>query len=117
MWFETAFKMLVGKLSGWLQQFILLLPNLAIALIVVIIFWLLARLAKNFVLQLLGRVSRMEEVNRLLGAFVFLALFSGGILMALGIVGLDKTVTSLCSLLSQIFQCGPEPQRLHSRVP
>jgi small conductance mechanosensitive channel len=95
MWLETALKMLVSKLSGWLQQFILLLPNLAIAVIVVIVFWLLARLARNLVLQLLGRVSPMEEVNRLLGTFVFLALFSGGVFMALGIVELDKTVTSL----------------------
>src|SRR5256885_2334168 len=95
MWLETTLKMLVGKLSGWLQQFILLLPNLAIAIIVVIVFWVLARLAKNLVLQLLGRVSPMEEVNRLLGTFVFLSLFSAGVFVALGIVGLDKTVTSL----------------------
>jgi len=40
-------ELLVGKLSGRLQQFILLLPNLAIAVIVVIVFCLLAKLAKN----------------------------------------------------------------------
>jgi len=92
---ESTLELLVGKLSGWLQQFILLLPNLAIAVIVVILFWLLAKLAKNLSLKLLARVSTMEEVNRLLGALVFLALFTAGVFMALGIVGLDKTVTSL----------------------
>jgi len=92
---EKALEMLVGKLSGWLQQFILLLPNLAIAVIIVMVFWLLAKLAKNVSLQLLGRVSPMEEVNRLLGTLVFLSLFAAGVFMALGIVGLDKTVASL----------------------
>jgi small conductance mechanosensitive channel len=95
MMLEKALEMLVGKLSGWLQQFILLLPNLAIAVILVLVFWLLAKLAKNLSLKLLGRVSPMEEVNRLLGSLVFLSLFTAGVFMALGIVGLDKTVTSL----------------------
>jgi small conductance mechanosensitive channel len=95
MMLEKVLEMLVGKLSGWLQQFILLLPNLAIAVILVLVFWLVARLAKNLSLKLLGRVSSMEEVNRLLGTLVFLSLFTAGVFMALGIVGLDKTVTSL----------------------
>jgi mechanosensitive ion channel-like protein len=60
-----ALEMLVGKLSGWLQQFILLLPNLAIAVMVVIVFWLLARLAKNLSLQLLDRaLEKKAEVRR-----------------------------------------------------
>ena len=92
---EKALEMLVGKLSGWLQQSILLRPNLAIAVTVVIVFWLLAKLAKNLSLKLLGRLSPMEEVNRLLGTLVFISLFTAGGFIALGIVGLDKTVTSL----------------------
>jgi small conductance mechanosensitive channel len=95
MSFEKALEMLVSKLSGWFQQFILVLPNLAIAVIIVMVFLLLAKLAKNLSLQLLGRISPTEEVNRLLGALVFLSLFTAGVFMALGIVGLDKTVTSL----------------------
>jgi small conductance mechanosensitive channel len=50
---ESTLELLVGKLSGWLQQFILLLPNLAIAVIVVIVFCLLAKLAKNLSLKYL----------------------------------------------------------------
>ena len=95
MSFEKALEMLVSKLSGWFQQFVLVLPNLAIAVIIVMVFLLLAKLAKNLSLQLLGRVSPTEEVNRLLGALIFLSLFTVGVFMALGIVGLDKTVTSL----------------------
>ena len=89
MSFEKALEMLVSKLSGWFQQFILVLPNLAIAVIIVMVFLLLA-LAKNLSLQLLGRVSPTEEVNRLLGALIFLSLFTVGVFMALGIVGLAK---------------------------
>jgi len=92
---EKSLEMLIDKLSDWLQQFILLLPNLAIALMLVLVSWLLAKLARNVTRKLLSRVSLMEEVNRLLATLVFLCLFTTGVFMALGIVGLDKTVTSL----------------------
>jgi small conductance mechanosensitive channel len=111
MSFEKALEMLVSKLSGWFQQFILVLPNLAIAVTIVMVFWLLAKLAKNLSLQLLGRVSPMEEVNRLLGTLVFLSLFTAGVFMALGIVGLDKTVTSLLAGAGILAWLSASPSR------
>jgi small conductance mechanosensitive channel len=92
---EEALGKLVGKLGAWLEQFILLLPNLAIAIVVVFLFWMLAKLARNLTLQLLRRVSPVEEINRLLGTVLYLSIFATGFFIALGIVGLDKTVTSL----------------------
>jgi small conductance mechanosensitive channel len=92
---EGALGKHVGKLGAWLEQFILLLPNLAIAIVVVFLFWMLAKLARNLTLQLLRRVSPVEEINRLLGTVLYLSIFATGFFIALGIVGLDKTVTSL----------------------
>jgi small conductance mechanosensitive channel len=92
---ERAWNLLAGKVMGWMRDFVLLLPNLAVAVAVLVGFWLLAKLARNVLHRLLRRVSHSEQVNRVLGQAVFLALVAAGLFIALGIVGLQKTVASL----------------------
>jgi small conductance mechanosensitive channel len=91
----SAWDLLVGKVMGWGRDFVLLLPNLVVAVAVLVGFWLLARLARSLLRQLLRRISHSEQVNRLLGQAVFLALLAAGLFIALGILGLQKTVASL----------------------
>jgi small conductance mechanosensitive channel len=50
---------------------------------------------RNVLTRLLRRVSHSEQVNRVLGQAVFLALVAAGLFIALGILGLQKTVASL----------------------
>src|SRR3954467_6906769 len=80
---------------GWARDFILLLPNLGVAVAVLVGFWLLAKLARNLLHRLLRRVSHSEQVNRLLSQTIFLALIAAGFFISLGILGLQKTVASL----------------------
>ena len=91
----NAWNLLTSKLIGWARALILQLPNLAVAVAVVVAFWLLARLARNVAKRLLRRVSHSEQVNWLVSQAVFLALMTTGAFMALGILGLQKTVASL----------------------
>jgi small conductance mechanosensitive channel len=95
MGIEKAWDQLIAKVLGWAHDFILLLPNLAVAVVVVVGFWLLAKLARDLLQRLLRRISHSEQVNRLLGQTVFLAFVVAGLFVALGIVGLQKTVASL----------------------
>lgn len=95
MGIEKAWNLLAAKVMGWMRDFILLLPNLAVAVLVLVGFWLLAKLARSLLHRLLRRVSHSEQVNRVLGQTVFLALVATGLFIALGIVGLQKTVASL----------------------
>jgi small conductance mechanosensitive channel len=90
-----ALQKVLNKLSNWLEQLIWLLPNLVVATLVVVVFWFFARLIQNLIRQLLRRVSTVEEMNRLVASVVSFAILAGGVFIALGIVGLDKTVTSL----------------------
>ena len=92
---DKTWNLLVAKLVGWTRDFILLLPNLAIAVLVLVGFWLAAKLARNLILRLLHRVSHSDQVTRLLAQTVFLALLAAGFFISLGIVGLQKTVASL----------------------
>ncbi|HEX4497947.1 MAG TPA: mechanosensitive ion channel family protein [Thermoanaerobaculia bacterium] len=95
MGIEKAWDQLIAKVLGWAHDFILLLPNLAVAVVVVVGFWLLAKLARDLLHRLLRRISHSEQVNRLLGQTVFLGFMVAGLFVALGIVGLQKTVASL----------------------
>jgi small conductance mechanosensitive channel len=90
-----AWELLSGKVMGWGRGFILLLPNILVALAVLIGFWLIAKLVRNLLLRILRRVSHSEQVNRILASSVFLLLIAIGTFVALGILGLQKTVASL----------------------
>jgi small conductance mechanosensitive channel len=90
-----AWELLSGKVMGWGRGFVLLLPNILVSLTVLVGFWLIAKLVRNILLRILRRVSHSEQVNRILASSVFLLLLAIGTFVALGILGLQKTVTSL----------------------
>jgi small conductance mechanosensitive channel len=90
-----AWELLVAKITGWGRSFVLLLPNLLVAVAVLIAFWLAARVVRNILLRILRRVSHSEQVNQILAYAVYFALIAVGTFVSLGILGLQKTVTSL----------------------
>jgi small conductance mechanosensitive channel len=95
MSFDQTWGLLARKLTGWGRAFILALPNFLLAITTVVVFWLLARAVRNLVLRLLRRVSHSEQVTYLLAQVVYIAVLAAGTFMALGILGLQKTVASL----------------------
>ncbi len=95
MSFAKAWDLLVRKVTGWGRDLVLLLPNLAVAVLVLVGFWLLARLVRSVVRRVLARVSHSAEVNKLVAQAVYIALLVAGVFIALGILGLQKTVASL----------------------
>ncbi len=92
---ENTFSNLVDKLAGWLEGFILMLPNLVVAVLLVVVFWLAARLARRLILQVMERVSSYQQVNKLLATAGYVAVLAAGTFIALGVLDLDKAVTSL----------------------
>ncbi len=93
--FKESFDQLIAKLTGWGEQLILLLPNILIALAVLVAFWFTAGFTKKLFLKLLNRMSSSRQVNWLAAVAVQVVVIVAGFVVALGIVGLDKTVTSL----------------------
>ncbi len=91
----SAWDLLSHKLLGWGRAFVLALPNFLLAIGVVVAFWFLARGAKNVAMKLLRRVSQSEQVTFLLGQAVYVAVLASGTFIALGILGLQKTVATL----------------------
>lgn len=93
--FTKAWNLVAQKMMGWARDFVLLLPNLLLAVLVVVLSWLVAQLVRNVVARLLKRVSHSEQVTWLLAQVAYVAILAAGLFIALGVLGLQKTVASL----------------------
>ena len=93
--FTQAFEQLLNKLTGWVQAAIVGLPNLVIAVLVFVLFYLGAGLVSRLLEQALGRVSKNRQVNGLIATASYIALIVIGAMTALGILQLTGVVTSL----------------------
>lgn len=83
------------KVGGWLAGAIQALPNLIVAVLIAAAFVFVARFARTWTFNLLGRVSQYRAVNRLLSTVVFVALLVVGAVVALTVLNLDRAVASI----------------------
>lgn len=98
MIFAQIFKIIdpiAVKLDRWTVEAYRLLPNLLIAAIILAVFRILSRLGGRFVERILGRASQNIALVGLISTITRIAIITTGIFFALGVLGLDKTVTSL----------------------
>ncbi len=92
---KDAINKLYDKLENWLDAVIVMLPNIAIALVVFVGSIFLAKLFKKLFLKLMSKFSNNVAVNKLLANIITAVSVTVGLFIALGILNLDKTVTSL----------------------
>lgn len=92
---NKAYNLLSEKLQVWFNEFILMLPNLAIAVFIVVLFVFIAKIVRKISEKLLSRVSHNETINGLLSTIFYGAVFGIGIFIALSILKLDTAVTSI----------------------
>lgn len=86
---------LIQKLTAWTVGFVQLLPNLALALLVLALAAYVSGLVGRFVRSTLDRTSRNIQLNHLGSSLAKLAVLALGLFVALSIVGLDQAVASL----------------------
>lgn len=86
---------MVAKIDSWLKQLVLMLPNLIIALIVLVATFFVARLIQRTTEKVLPRFSHSLALNNLIASLAYTASLLIGFFFALDILELDKTVTSL----------------------
>ncbi|MEQ9321497.1 MAG: mechanosensitive ion channel family protein, partial [Polyangiaceae bacterium] len=86
---------LAGKVEGWVEGFIVMLPNLVVALVVVALFSLAAKWVAKLASRLVKRVTNNESFSSLVGTIASVATRIVGVFVALSMLQLDKTVTSL----------------------
>lgn len=93
--FTDLIDRLGGKMFRWLETGIVMLPNLVIALIIVVVGVFAAKWVQKAVRGILHRTTRNEPISELLGAVSRVAVIVIAAFVALGLLQLDKTVTSL----------------------
>lgn len=91
---EKAYDLIAGKLTHWFESFIKLLPNLAMATLVMVIGVFIAKFVRNFSLKMIRKVSHLETINKLFASFMYILVIGVTLFTALDILNLDKAVTT-----------------------
>lgn len=92
---EVAFDKLYDKLEGWVSTVIEMIPNGIIALVVFVLFYLMSKWIGHLVNKMLGRISKNSLTNKLVARVLSILIIMMGVFIALGLMHLDKTVTTL----------------------
>ncbi|CAN5233042.1 hypothetical protein BH09BAC1_BH09BAC1_12590 [soil metagenome] len=93
--FQEAIGIVTDKVNEWIRGTIQSLPNLAVALVVVVAFYFLAKFFRWGIKKVFHREHTNLAVLNLAATAIFIITFMAGVFIALGVLNLDKTVTSL----------------------
>jgi len=78
-----------------LDGFIAIVPDMLLGLVIVVIFALLARLARNLVRRWAGKITTNASLTMLLGSIMYIVVLAIGVFIAFDILGLSTAITSL----------------------
>lgn len=93
--FVDVYSTLTEKLMSWLETAIAMLPNLVMALLVLILFFVIGRFVRKAVKRMLESTTSNKTIVNLLETIVGVSVIGIGIFIALSILELDGAVTSL----------------------
>ncbi len=85
----------VAKLELWVEEAVLVLPNIVTGLLVFVVFFMFARVLKNLIARALSRFSSYTQLNLLISGVVSFVVIGLGLIIALEIMQLGKAVLSL----------------------
>lgn len=92
---NEAIDIVYGKLESWLESLTSMLPNLAVSVLVLIVFFFLAKIVKRLAGKALSKFSDRKALNSLVTTIFHFAVIAMGLVVALNILQLEKTVSSL----------------------
>lgn len=92
---SEAVTALITKMQDWLNDLVTMVPNLVLALVIVLIAVFISRQAGKLVKGAMNKATSYGTLNNLAATVAQVAVTCIGVFVALGVLGLDKTVTSL----------------------
>lgn len=95
MEFSKYYNLIIEKIVHWAENLVSMLPNFILALLALILFVVLAKIARRIFLKLLYRTVQNKELDELLAKILYVTIIIVGAFVALSILNLEKTVTSL----------------------
>lgn len=92
---NRAYELLKKELIGWFDVAVTMIPSILLACVFAVVFWLLSRAVKNVVDRLVSHTSVNKTMRSLLTRTITIFVLAIGMFLILGVLGLQKTVTSL----------------------
>jgi small conductance mechanosensitive channel len=92
---QATLQPLMEKLQGWLDGAIAMLPNVIVGVVAMALFVVLARMGRRLAARLGARLGANTAIVSLMATVVQYGLLAAGVLVVLGIVGLQKAVISI----------------------
>lgn len=83
------------KLWGWVEAFIRNLPNLAVAILVLVIAYFVSRLVNKYSQKVVKKYVPQKSITKLIGRALAVIVVLVGLFLALGVLNLDKTLNTL----------------------
>lgn len=92
---NKSFQSLVSKLLGWMNSFVENIPNLILAMLVMLIAYFLAKYVSQLMMKLVGSRVKQKSVSNIIARLTTIMVVFLGLFLALGILNLSQTLTSL----------------------
>ena len=92
---SEALTALMTKMQAWLNDLVAMLPNLILAIVIVLIAVFISKHVGKLVKGAMNKATSYGTLNSLAATVAQVVVSCIGFFVALGILGLDKTVTSL----------------------
>ena len=92
---NKALQLIESKLVAWLRALVRMLPNLLLAVLIIVIGIYLSKIIRNFSRKMLDRLSHGRVITNLFSSFIYITCIGITLFAALSILGLDKALTSL----------------------
>lgn len=92
---EDAWGKMIERLESWVDNLVVNLPNLFIAIVVFIIVLFLSKYVSRLILKLLGKSSLQNSMKNIIAKLVSVLVICGGLFLILGILDLNKTLNTV----------------------
>lgn len=92
---NKIYDLISEKLNDWVESVIKLLPNIALAALVLVIGFYLAKYVRKIAQKLIQKISRNLTLNNLFSSIIYFIFIGIVIFTVLSILQLDKAVTSI----------------------
>lgn len=92
---NKAIDLIDEKLDFWFSEIVKILPNLLLAVLVLVLGYYLSKWIRKITEKIFDRVSTNHTVNRLFSTFIYITSLGIVFFTALSILKLDKAVTSI----------------------
>ena len=92
---NNAYQLIIDKLTLWAKDLIRLLPNIALAALILVLGFFIAKSVKNGLRKVIRRFIHNETLDNLFSSLIYIFLLGIVIFIALSVLKLDKAVTSI----------------------